>query len=93
MKKMYKVTMLIQATVNVIENKANEIKSETHFISFIYDGPKNNAVMNATMNCLDRSTIDFYLFGSFRNRQGLVMDCKPLSVASVKEIDPNEINK
>lgn len=85
MKKTWKVTLLVNAKVNTIENGINDIKTESHYIEACYEGTQYDAVMMATMNCQDNQYIDFKIF-VVNGRQGIVLKSEPMKVIEVVEV-------
>lgn len=90
MKNVWKVTLLVNAKVNTIENGINEVKTESHYIEAYYDGTQYDAVMKATLNCKDPQYIDYKIFG-INARQGRVFKSEPMRVIEVIEVDPSTI--
>jgi len=90
MKNVWKVTLLVNAKVNRIENGINEVKTESHYIEAYYDGTQYDAVMKATKNCQDAQYVDYKIFGINAN-QGIVFKSEPIRVIEIIEVDPRTI--
>lgn len=89
MKQVFKVTMLVNVTINTIENGINKVRTEAHYIKGYYGDTQYDAVMKATCQCNDHSYVDYKLFGLTRN--GLVLKSEAVKVVEVIEVDPRDI--